>query len=75
MSSFDELYAQDSGTSPLSEVVERLATASPSDTSEVDLASYKDLVSPWNDWKHLSERGRHWSSVLAKLVLAPEETR
>jgi len=63
--SFDELYAQENGASPLIEVVERLGAASPSDRAQVDLSTYKDLVAPWNDWSHLVERGRHWAKVLA----------
>ncbi len=63
---FDELYAQESGASPLVEVVERLGAAAPSDRAEVDLTTYKDLVAPWNDWTHLMERGRHWAGVLAQ---------
>jgi hypothetical protein len=66
---FDELYAQDNDTSPLVEVVERLGTASPSDAPEVDLRTYKGLVAPWNEWAHLSSRGRHWAQVLARLRL------
>ena len=66
---FDDLYAQDNGTSPLVEVVERLGAASPSDGPEVDLRTYKGLVAPWNDWAHLSARGRHWAQVLARLRL------
>jgi hypothetical protein len=66
---FDELYAQDNGASPLVEVVERLAGASPSDAPEVDLGTYKELVAPWNDWTHLTRRGRHWAQVLARLRL------
>jgi hypothetical protein len=61
---FDEIYAQPGG-SPLVEVVERLAAASPSDAPTVELTSYKGLVPPWNDWNHLVGRGRHWASVLA----------
>jgi len=62
---FDELYGQDGGASPLVEVLERLAAAAPSDAPEVDLGTYKGLVTPWNDWSHLSARGRHWAAVLA----------
>jgi len=62
---FDALYAQAGGASPLSEVVERLAAAAPSDAPAVDLRSYKGLVAPWNDWAHLAARGRYWASVLA----------
>ena len=68
--SFDELYAQESGASPLVDVVERLGSADPSDRAGVDLTTYKDLVAPWNDWSHLSERGRHWAKTLAQGRLA-----
>ena len=71
--SFDELYAQETGTSPLVEVAERLASAVPSDRADVDLATYKGLVAPWNDWAHLAERGRHWAEVLARAGLAGGE--
>lgn len=71
MAPFDEIYAQDSGTSPLAEVAERLAAASPSDRPEGDLSTYRALMPPWNEWSHLSERGRHWAQVLARLVLEP----
>ena len=66
---FDEIYAQSSGASPLVEVVERLATAAPTDAPEVDLRSYKGPVAPWNDWPHLAGRGRHWAGVLARGLL------
>jgi hypothetical protein len=68
--SFDALYAQESGASPLVEVVERLGAAAPSDRAEVDLGTYKDLVAPWNDWSRLVERGRHWAGVLAHAQLS-----
>src|SRR5512136_47134 len=50
--SFDEIYQQETGASPLVEVAERLTAASPSDKPDVELRSYKGLVSPWNDWGH-----------------------
>lgn len=68
---FDGIYAQDS-TSPLAEVVERLAAASPSDRAGVELRDYKGLVAPWNSWDHLAERGRHWAAVLAGSLLRGE---
>jgi len=69
MREFDAIYRQPSGTSPLAEVVERLATAVPGDRAAVDLATYRGLIAPWTDWRHLEQRGRHWSRVLAPLVL------
>lgn len=62
---FDDIYPQVGGASPLAEVVERLAAASPSDAPEVNLRTYKGLAAPWNDWGHLAARGRHWAQVLA----------
>jgi hypothetical protein len=70
---FDQLYAQASGASPLVEVVERLGAASPSDAPEVDLGTYKELVPPWNDWSHLAERGRHWARILAERQLSGDQ--
>lgn len=43
---FDACYAQPSGASPLVEVIERLARAEPTDASEVDLRTYRNLVAP-----------------------------
>ncbi len=68
-SSFDEIYAQESGTSPTVEVAERLASAAPSDAPEVDLSTYKGLVAQWNDWTHVATRGRHWAGFLASVAL------
>ncbi|MBN1945988.1 MAG: hypothetical protein JW797_09950 [Bradymonadales bacterium] len=70
MESMDELYAQRSGASVLVEVAERLGQASPTDAPEVDLATYRGLQPPWNEWAHVSRRGRHYSRVLAHLALA-----
>lgn len=69
MREFDAIYRQPTGTSPLAEVVERLASAAPGDRAAVDLATYRGLIAPWTDWRHLEGRGRHWSRVLARLVL------
>jgi hypothetical protein len=66
---FDEIYRQESGASPLVEVVERLGAAAPSDVVAIDLQGYKGLIAPWNDWTHLAGRGRHWASVLAAGLL------
>jgi len=70
---FDEIYRQETGASPLLEVVERLTAAAPSDAPEIDLRTYKGLASPWNDWGHLSARGRHWAGVLAAFLLSRGE--
>jgi hypothetical protein len=69
MREFDEIYRQPSATSPLAEVVERLASAAPADLAGIELGSYRALQPPWNDWDHVIARGRHWAQVLARLVL------
>jgi hypothetical protein len=67
---FDEIYRQETGASPLVEVVERLTAAAPSDAPAIDLRTYKGLVQPWKDWDHITARGRHWAGVLAALLLS-----
>jgi hypothetical protein len=69
----DELYPQPGGGSVLAEVADRLGAAAPLDRAEIDLATYRGLGAPWNDWSHVVERGRAWARVLAKLVLRPQE--
>jgi hypothetical protein len=67
---FDGIYRQESGASPLVEVVERLTDATPSDAPSIDLRTYKGLAAPWNDWRHVAARGRHWAGVLAASLLS-----
>lgn len=69
LSSFDDIYRQSPGSSPLMEVGERLGAAVPSDVAQIDLRSYRDLRSPWNDWDHVADRGRAWAAVIARVVL------
>lgn len=66
---FDDIYRQETGASPLVEVIERLSGAAPSDAEAIDLLTYKGLLAPWNDWGHLATRGRHWAGVLAAGLL------
>jgi hypothetical protein len=65
----DELYPQPSGSSVLAEVVERLGSARPVDVAMIDLASYRGLQPPWNDWEYVTTRGRIWARTLARLLL------
>ena len=70
---FDQIYMQPNGTSPLVEVADRLAIASPSDLPEIDLRTYRGLTPPWNEWTHVAARGRQWARVLAAAVLGGAE--
>jgi hypothetical protein len=69
LESFDDLYRQANGASPLAEVAERLAAAAPSDMPDIDLRTYKGLREPWCSWSHVASRGRDWAPVVARLVL------
>ena len=71
----DEIYPQPSGASVLAEVIERLGAAQPVDAAAIDLATYRGLTPPWNDWSHVADRGRHWARRFAALLLGlPEES-
>lgn len=67
--SFDEIYRQLTGASPLAEVAERLAAGKPSDLAQLDLNTYRGIKAPWNDWNHVLARGRHWAALLAREAL------
>jgi hypothetical protein len=69
LASLDEIYPQPGGASVLAEVAERLGAAEPVDAGEVDLASYRGVETPWNDWEYVKARGRGWARVLAELLL------
>jgi hypothetical protein len=69
LASFDTLYRQPGGGSPLSEVAERLASARPSDVADLDLKTYRGLSAPWTDWGHLAARGRAWASLVASVAM------
>jgi len=69
----DTIYPQPSGASVLAEVVDRLGSARPVDIAEIDLASYRGLQPPWNDWGYVASRGRWWAKALADLLLRKQE--
>ncbi|MCL2776993.1 MAG: hypothetical protein FWD73_03240 [Polyangiaceae bacterium] len=51
LKSFDRLYPQQSGESPLQQLQVQLANAVPYDLEETELAEYKNLDSRWHDWR------------------------
>ncbi len=69
----DLLYPQQGGASVLAEVIERLGAGQPIDGAQIDLASYRGLRPPWNDWQYVVTRGRWWASVLADVLLGASE--
>ena len=69
LQSFDEIYRQANGASPLAEVSERLAAAKARDLADVDLTGYRGLRPPWNDWDHVTACGRRWAPIVARVAL------
>gem|GEM_PF-1522466 len=66
---FDAIYAQSTGASPLAEVAERLGAADPSDLARAELATYRGLAPPWNDWHHLTSCGHRLAPLVACIAL------
>jgi len=50
LKSFDDLYQQDNGESPLQQLQAQLANALPYDLADTDLSEYKSLLERWHDW-------------------------
>lgn len=50
LQSFDRLYPQTSGESPLQQLQVQLANAVPYDLEETELSEYKNLDPRWHDW-------------------------
>ena len=48
--SFDRLYPQDNGESPLQQLHAQLASARPHDLDGTDLSEYRNLDPRWHDW-------------------------
>ena len=69
LATLDEIYPQDTGASVLAEVAERLGHAQPGDAASLDVATYRGLRVPWNDWEHVVRRGRVWARLVAGLAL------
>lgn len=51
LQSFDRLYRQDSGESPLQQLQVQLANALPYDLEDTELSEYKNLDPRWHDWR------------------------
>jgi hypothetical protein len=67
--SFDVVYRQLADVSPLAEVADRLARATPGDFATIDLKAYRGLQAPWNDWPYIVARGRRWAPVAARVAM------
>lgn len=62
--SFDRLYQQDNGESPLQQLQVQLAHAMPYDLEEDELSEYKNLDRRWHDWRVVRQACSHLSTVI-----------
>jgi hypothetical protein len=73
--SFDRLYAQESGESPLQQLQVQLAHALPYDLEESELGEYKNLAPRWHDWRTVQAACAHLATVIFDRVCELEEDR
>jgi len=64
LQSFDRLYRQASGESPLQQLQVQLANAMPYDLEETELSEYKNLDSRWHDWRTVKATCAHLATVI-----------
>jgi hypothetical protein len=64
LQSFDRLYQQDNGESPLQQLQIQLANALPYDLEETELSEYKNLDSRWHDWQVVKAACSHLSTLI-----------
>lgn len=64
LKSFDSLYAQDNGESPLQQLQVQLANAVPYDLEDTDLSEYKSLSPRWHDWTVVKATCAHFSTII-----------
>lgn len=66
LQSFDKLYSQESGESPLQQLQVQLANAIPYDLDDVSpqLPEYKNLALKWHDWSVVKAACAHISTVI-----------
>lgn len=62
--SFDKLYQQDNGESPLQQLQVQLANAVPYDLEDTELSEYKNLAPRWHDWNAVKAACAHISTVI-----------
>jgi len=73
--SFDRLYQQESGESPLQQLQVQLANALPYDLEEIELAEYRNLDPRWHDWHAVRTACAHLATVIFDRVCDLESGR
>ena len=75
LQSFDRLYQQTSGESPLQQLQVQLANAVPYDLEETELSEYKNLNPRWHDWRTVKAACSHLATVIFDRVCDLETDR
>ena len=77
LQSFDRLYQQGSGESPLQQLQVQLANALPHDLDEImpGLPEYKNLDPKWQEWSAVKAACAHAATVIFDKVCELEENR
>jgi hypothetical protein len=75
LQSFDRLYPQASGESPLQQLQVQLANALPYDLEETELSEYKSLDPRWHDWNAVKATCSHVATVIFDRVCDLEADR
>lgn len=74
LQSFDRLYRQASGESPLQQLQVQLANALPYDLEETTLSEYKNLDPRWHDWQTVKAACSRLSTAIFDWVCSMEST-
>lgn len=64
LQSFDRLYPQDTGESPLQQLQVQLAQALPFDLEDTALGEYKNLAPRWHDWQAVQSVGARLATTI-----------
>ena len=64
LQSFDRLYFQINGESPLQQLQVQLANAVPYDLEETELSEYKSLDPRWHEWDVVKAACSHVATVI-----------
>lgn len=71
--SFDTLYPQPGGESPLQQLAIQLATPQPFDLEGTNLAEYKNLAPRWHDWNAVAAVCMELAARVLDEILDPQE--
>ena len=72
MQSFDRLYLQDSGESPLQQLHVQLANPLPYDLEETNLSEYKNLDTRWHDWQTVKSVCKRLTTAIFDILCVME---